>query len=82
MTEDVPFGGKVISVIKNVITVRLDMTVSTTVVVTVGIALHVTNRMVTVTRDVNRDIRMFSVAKYADQDTMEMGAGTLAMGIV
>ena len=32
------------------------ITVSTTVVVTVGMTLHVINRMGTVTRDVNRDI--------------------------
>lgn len=43
-------------------TAPMDMTVSTTVVATAGATLHVTNRLVTVTGDVNLDIRMFSVA--------------------
>lgn len=44
--------------------------------------LHVTNRRVIVTGDVNLDIQMFYVAKDADLDTMEMGAGTFATDIV
>lgn len=80
--EDVLLDGKVLSVTKNVMTASMDMTVSTTVVATAGASLHVTNRLVTVTGDVNLDIPMFSVATYADRDTMVMSADTSAMGIV
>lgn len=43
--------------------VPMDITVSTTALVTVGMILHVTNRLVNVTRDVNRDIPIVTVEK-------------------
>lgn len=48
-------------------TVPMDITVPTAVVVTVLINLHVTNRLVTVTRDVTVDILTVTVAKVSLQ---------------
>lgn len=41
----------------------MDITVSTTLVVTVWTILHVTNRLVAVTKGVARDILMIAVTK-------------------
>lgn len=41
----------------------MDMTASTTVVVTVWTILHVTNKLGIVTKDVTRDIQKLTVAK-------------------
>lgn len=43
--------------------VPMDITVPANVVVTVGMVLHVTNRLDAVTRDVTRDILMITVSK-------------------
>lgn len=48
-------------------TVPMDITVPTAAVVTVLINLHVTSRLVTVTRDVTRDIITVTVAKVSLQ---------------
>lgn len=44
-------------------TVPMDITVSTNVVVTVSTTLHVTNRLVTVPVDVNQDLQTATVIK-------------------
>lgn len=58
------------------------MTASTTVVVTVGTTLRVTNRLDIVTGDVTRDSQMCFVAKNANLDIMELGVETFATVIV
>lgn len=60
----------------------MDITVSTTVVVNVWMTLRVTNRLVTVTGDVTRDILMVTVAKSVLLDILECIAKNLVAGIV
>lgn len=49
--------------LKGVLTVPMVMAVSTIAVVIVWTTLHVTNKPVSVTTDVNRDIQIVTVAK-------------------
>lgn len=67
---------------KNVMTGPMVMTALTTVVVTVLMTLGVTNRLVTVTGDVTRDIPMATVAKGVHLDNLEWTAENGVVDIV
>lgn len=64
-------GGLVFSVIKNVMTVPLGMTVSTTAVAIVLINLHVTNKLDTAIGDVIQDIILKTATKFVHLDILE-----------
>lgn len=64
-------GGLAFCVIKNVITVPLGITVSTTAVAIVLINLHVTNKLDTAIGDVIQDILLKTATKFVHLDILE-----------
>lgn len=82
MTKGVIKDGQGLSVSKSVTTEPMDMTVSTIVVDTALTTLHVTNKLVTVTGDVNRDLQTRTAARNVPPVTLEWLAVSVAVTIV
>lgn len=74
--------GQEMCVIKSVMMEPMDINVSTAVVVTVLITLHVTNRPDNVTRDAARDIQTLTAEKNVHLDNLDWSAENVVADIV